>query len=142
MILDQHPNKETYQKAIEALREAGFQVDPGAKTRGMIQSMVKRNASICAQLIIMEKPDGMYAFRGGSIAKGMADSQAKQFAQKVSSIQDEALRSRLQEQGTDAFLYWPQDSLIFAMIGGSPGDINKTVEDWLTVVETLKPVLG
>ena len=142
MVLDNHPNKEIYEKAQTALQGAGFEVELGAKTKGMITTFVKKNGGVCAQLIIMEAAGGTFAFRGKTIAKGMADASARQFAQKLSAVQDETLREQLKAGGESAFLYWPADSLIYAMIGGNPADINETAAAWLQVVDVLKPIIG
>jgi len=142
MVLETHPDKEIYLKAQEALKEAGFQVELGAKTKGMITTFVKHNGTICAQLVIIEAAGGAFAFRGRTIAKGMAETQVKQFLQKLSHVQDDALRDSLKEQGTAAFLYWPEESNIYAMIGGSPGDIGATIEPWRKALAVLTTVIG
>ncbi|MCL2589018.1 MAG: hypothetical protein FWD84_06375 [Oscillospiraceae bacterium] len=140
--LNTHPNKATYEAAMAALTAAGFQVDPGVVTKGMIQTLVKRDGVPCAQLSIIEAAGGTYAFRGRTIAKGMAETQAKTFVQNLAKVSDEALRGDLKEQGTAAFLYWPEGSDIYAMIGGAPGDIDKAVVPWRQVLAVLRPVLG
>ena len=142
MVLDTHPNKETYLKAQKALQEAGFQVELGAKTKGMITTFVKQNGKFCAQLVIIEAAGGAFAFRGRTIAKGMAETQAKQFLQKISLVPDESLRNSLKEQGTGAFLYWPEGSDIYAMVGGSPGDIGMTVGAWQKALKVIQTVIG